>query len=81
MPDMNLFSRDRFLLIGIRSCTFGMTKKPDATEAPIGLDGHPDVADGGRVGLGINDVEVVDLMRPKFCWCQEDNVVVVSAAL
>ena len=37
MPDMNLFSRDRFLLIGIRSCKFGMTRKPNATEAPIGL--------------------------------------------
>ena len=36
-----------------------MTKKPDATEVPIGLD----VADDGRIGLGINDIEVVDLMR------------------
>ena len=60
---------------------FGMTKKPDATEAPVGLDGHLDVADGGHLTLGIDDVEVVDLMRTKFCWCQEDNVVVVSAAL
>ena len=58
-----------------------MTKKPDATEAPVGLDSHLDVADGGHLGLGINDVEVVDLMRTKFCWCQEDNVVVVSVAL
>jgi len=40
-----------------------MTKKPDATEVPIGLDGHLDVADDGRIGLGINDIEVVDLMR------------------
>ena len=60
---------------------FGMTKKPDATEAAVGLNGHLNVADGGHLGLGINDVEVVDLMRTKFCWCQEDNVVVVSAAL
>jgi hypothetical protein len=65
----------------IRSCKFGMTKKPDATEAPVGLDGHLDVADGGRVGLWIDNVEVVDLMRTKFCWCQEDNVVVVFEAL
>ena len=57
-----------------------MTQKPDVTEVPIGLDGHLDVAYGGRIGLGINDIEVVDLMRTKFCWCQKDNVVVISEA-
>ena len=57
-----------------------LVKKPDVTEAPVGLDGHLVVADGGRVGLGISDVEVVDLMRTKFCWCQMDNFVVISEA-
>ena len=57
-----------------------MTQKPDATEVPIGLDGHLDVADGGRIGLGINDIEVVDLMRTKFYLCQKDNVEVISEA-
>ena len=56
---------------------FGMTQKPDATEVPIGLDGHLDVADSG---LEINDIEVVDLMRTKFCLCQKDNVVDISEA-
>ena len=55
-----------------------MNKKPDVTEVPIGLDGHLDVADGGRIGLGINDIEVVDLMRTKLCWWQKDNVLVIS---
>jgi len=59
---------------------FGMTQKPDATEVPIGLDGHLDVADSGHIGLEINDIEVVDLMRTKFCLCQKDNVVDISEA-
>jgi hypothetical protein len=75
-----VFSRDGFLLIGIRSRKFGMTQKPDATEVPIGLDGHLDVADCGHIGLGINGIEVVDLMRTKFYLCQKDNVEVISEA-
>ena len=47
-----------------------MTKKPDATEIPIGLDGHLDMADGGRIGPRINDIEVVDLMQTKFCFAK-----------
>ena len=50
-----------------------MTPKPDVTEVPIGLDGHLDMADGGHIGLRIYNIEVVDLMRTKFCWCQKDN--------
>ena len=57
-----------------------MTQKPDATEVPIGLDGHLDVADCGHIGLGINGIEVVDLMRTKFYLCQKDNVEVISEA-
>ena len=57
-----------------------MTPKPDVTEVPIGLDGHLDMADGGHIGLRIYDIEVVDLMRTKFCWCQKDNVLVNSEA-
>ena len=34
-----------------------MTQKPDATEVPIGLDGHLDVADCGHIGLGINGID------------------------
>ena len=57
-----------------------MTKKPDVTEVPTGLDGYLDLAYGGLIGLGINDIEVVDLMWTKFCWCQKDNVVGISEA-
>ena len=38
------------------------------------------MADGSRIGLGINDIEVVELMRTKFCLSQKDNVVVISEA-
>jgi len=44
------------------------------------LDGQVDVINGGRIALGINDIEVVNLMRTKFCFCQKDNVVGISEA-